>query len=259
MTGPRIERIGDAVMILGDARAALPLVLDLAGPARCLVTDPPWSVSKGGRRRSPAAFKLGGWMAHYDNAGSIVAGADLAPADWLPAAVAQLTAAADLYVFASERQVASGDLMTAAAASRLRLHRLLAWDKRSAMPGRWYTQTLEFALYLFKGRARSIAQGSTPALAALPARDHTDHPTEKPVPLLRRWIVNSTRAGDLILDPFAGSGSTGVAALRSGRRFLGIEIDPRWFEVACTRLEAARAAAPTGAPDFIPMTQESLL
>ena len=65
------------------------------------------------------------------------------------------------------------------------------------------------------------------------------HPTQKPESLLERIVVASTNPGDLILDPFMGSGTTGVAALRHGRRFIGIEMDAEYLEgIARPRLQA---------------------
>ena len=70
------------------------------------------------------------------------------------------------------------------------------------------------------------------------------HPTQKPVALLTR-IVEATAAEDgLVLDPFSGSGTTGVAALRLGRRYLGIERDPEWLALARARLEAESDGTP---------------
>lgn len=65
------------------------------------------------------------------------------------------------------------------------------------------------------------------------------HPTEKPVGLLASLITSVTKPGDLILDPFAGSGSTLVAAKKTGRRFVGIELDDEYFEKAQRRIKEA--------------------
>lgn len=67
-------------------------------------------------------------------------------------------------------------------------------------------------------------------------QNDTEHSAEKPVELLQFLIECSTAQGELVLDPFAGSGATGVAAQRSGRTFVGIELDPKWAEVAEGRL-----------------------
>jgi site-specific DNA-methyltransferase (adenine-specific) len=69
------------------------------------------------------------------------------------------------------------------------------------------------------------------------------HPTEKPVGLLRELIESSTRANEVVLDPFAGIGSTGVAALLAGRRAVLVEIDRSYCDLAIPRLKAAEALA----------------
>jgi len=73
-----------------------------------------------------------------------------------------------------------------------------------------------------------------------PRRDekrHGKHPTQKPEGLLERIILSSTNEGELVLDPFMGSGTTGVVALRHARRFLGIENEPKYFAIARKRLK----------------------
>jgi site-specific DNA-methyltransferase (adenine-specific) len=68
---------------------------------------------------------------------------------------------------------------------------------------------------------------------------HGVHPTEKPVALMAEIVSLFSAPGQSILDPFMGSGTTGVAAVRSGRRFIGIETDARFFEIACQRIRIA--------------------
>lgn len=72
-------------------------------------------------------------------------------------------------------------------------------------------------------------------------KSHGRHPTQKPVELLLRCIEASTNPGDRIFDPFNGSGTTGVAALRSGRRYVGSELDPEYVKLTTSRLKAAGA------------------
>ncbi|MEI7705911.1 MAG: site-specific DNA-methyltransferase [Deltaproteobacteria bacterium] len=74
---------------------------------------------------------------------------------------------------------------------------------------------------------------------------HGRHPTQKPLALLERVIAASSNPGDLVLDPFAGSGTTGVAAVMAGRRFLGVEMDPAYLDLAARRIRAVEA--PPGA------------
>lgn len=75
-------------------------------------------------------------------------------------------------------------------------------------------------------------------------RRHGRHPTQKPVALIDRCIRASTNPGDTVLDPFAGTASTGVAALMNGRHFLGIEQDPAYVAIGIRRLSAIPARLP---------------
>jgi predicted RNA methylase len=85
------------------------------------------------------------------------------------------------------------------------------------------------------------------------------HPTEKPVPLMITLVEVVTDRGQVVLDPFMGSGTTGAAALLAGRRFIGIERDPVYFDLACKRLEAAIAQGQLFTPEATNHIQESLL
>jgi site-specific DNA-methyltransferase (adenine-specific) len=72
------------------------------------------------------------------------------------------------------------------------------------------------------------------------------HPTQKPLALLLDWIVKFTEPGELVLDPFMGSGTTGVACEKLGRRFIGVEKDPKYFEMACSRIAETHRALSGG-------------
>ncbi len=85
------------------------------------------------------------------------------------------------------------------------------------------------------------------------------HPTEKPWRLMRDLLQNFTQPGQIILDPFAGSGTTLVAAVRTGRRAIGIEINPEHFSTMCHRVKAALASVNVTGPELTAQVQEELL
>jgi len=70
------------------------------------------------------------------------------------------------------------------------------------------------------------------------ASEVKEHPTQKPLPLMK-WCIGFLPDAQTILDPFMGSGTTGVAAVKLGRKFIGIEIEPKYFDIACRRIQAA--------------------
>ena len=79
------------------------------------------------------------------------------------------------------------------------------------------------------------------------------HPTQKPIEVIK-WIIELCPSSETILDPFMGSGTTGVACVKLGRKFIGIEIEPKYFDIACKRIE--RAYADQALLDMMPAEPE---
>lgn len=132
--------------------------------------------------------------------------------------------------------------------------RAIPWTKPAAMPslhGRYPGQAFEaIALAQFPsapacpmgGAARHYSfTRARPGQAGGPGGTEAFHPTTKPLPLMLAMVTDFTEPGDIVLDPFAGSGTTGVACIRLGRQFIGIEKDPAYFEIACRRLAGDEA------------------
>lgn len=118
----------------------------------------------------------------------------------------------------------------------------IVWSKRGGGQGDTRTQASpshEVAWWATKGRFRWAGRRLQSVIEARPphAKIRT-HPTEKPVRMLREIIQSATHAGDLVVDPFMGTGSCGVAARQAGRRFWGCELDAGYMQVATTRLAA---------------------
>ena len=123
----------------------------------------------------------------------------------------------------------------------LRAHNMLVWNKLSG-PGNHYAFIHELVLF-HAGRGSNI--GDTDIIAAVKAFSSgarsSDgakvHPTQKPVNLIAKFITESCPPGGVILDTFGGSGTTAVAAIRTGRRFVLMEQDEGYFLTSCKRLE----------------------
>ncbi|WP_152053034.1 DNA-methyltransferase [Tautonia marina] len=85
------------------------------------------------------------------------------------------------------------------------------------------------------------------------------HPTQKPLRLLCDWVRLFSDPGETVLDPFAGSGTTGIACLRLGRRFIGIERDPEYFEAMCRRIERELGRPRLFLPEPLPPPTQTTL
>jgi site-specific DNA-methyltransferase (adenine-specific) len=125
------------------------------------------------------------------------------------------------------------------AAAGFKVKRLLVWVKDQHTAGDLggdYANRTEYVLFGHKGRRLLAGHRDANVLFFKRAGRKRDHPTEKPEDMLRYLIAKSSAPGELVLDPFAGSGTTCRAAKDLGRRFLGIEIDPTYAEIARRRV-----------------------
>lgn len=137
----------------------------------------------------------------------------------------------------------------------------IIWYKRNAPPNlscRYFTHSTEIILWAAKGpkskhhfdyklmkemnggkQMRNVWELSAPAAGE---KKYGKHPTQKPVELLKRILLASTRPGDLVLDPFCGSSTTGVAAIQLGRSYVGIDAEKQYLELSAKRLKDAADA-----------------
>jgi len=207
----RVEHIGDATLYLGDCRDVLPTL----GKVDAVVTDPPYGIEgtwDGGN--SHGWGKLSKQAESWDNRPDWFA-------EWLP------TAARKLIVWGGQyfNLPASGSW--------------LIWDKvvREFTSGHAEMAWTNLGLPI---RAFNSA-------TCLLANEGKKHPTQKPLPLMQ-WCLGFIPDAGTILDPFAGSGTTGVACAHEGRRFIGIEREPTYFDIACKRIADAYAQPRLFAP-----------
>lgn len=142
-----------------------------------------------------------------------------------------------LYAFADEE--AAIIYRAAAQAAGFRHRRMLVWDKMAIGMGYSYRSAHEFIVYVEKGPTRKLSDlGVGSILRFKRLRGDQYYPTEKPVDLLSLLIRQSSVGGDLVLDPFCGSGAVGEAALRAGRRFMGADLSRDAVERARRRCNA---------------------
>ena len=118
-----------------------------------------------------------------------------------------------------------------------KLHNLLVWNKNNTTPNRWYMKNCEYVIFARKGVAKAINNPSSQTVHNFDnIIGNKQHPTEKPVDLMKLYIENSSQVGDTVLDPFMGVGSTGVACKELGRNFIGVELDKQYFDIATKRV-----------------------
>lgn len=205
----RIEKIGAATLYLGDCREVLPTLPKVDA----VITDPPYGIGassgtgKYGRLKIEAGVDLG-WDSATPDASLL-----------------------KLLVSMSDRSVIFGGNYFNLPPSR----NYLVWDKGAGFKGRDFAEC-EIAWCSWDANARVLTYDP---LARGDYRNK-QHPTQKPVAVMSWAIKHAGVVGGIILDPFMGSGSTGVAAVQMGRKFIGIEREPSYFEIACERIANAQ-------------------
>lgn len=118
----------------------------------------------------------------------------------------------------------------------------LIWDKGNKIMGQFYMSQFEYILFFRKGRGLRINHCGTSDILSVPniklkgIDGKNLHDTEKPVELMKILIDNSSQPNGIVLDPFMGIGSTGIACKESNRQFIGIEIDPQYYNIAQERI-----------------------
>jgi site-specific DNA-methyltransferase (adenine-specific) len=134
----------------------------------------------------------------------------------------------------------------------------LVWDKCTIGMGYHYRARYELILFFEKGKRRLNDLGIADIIEV--PRIRGGYPAEKPVEVADVLIRQSTEAGQVVADPFMGSGSVGVAATRLGRRFFGNDLNPEAVEIAGRRLRegGALGTAPSPGPDAEPMQADLL-
>jgi site-specific DNA-methyltransferase (adenine-specific) len=125
----------------------------------------------------------------------------------------------------------------------------LVWDKQAIGMGYHYRARYEFILFFEKGKRRLNDLGIADVIAV--PRVHRGYPAEKPPAVSEVLIKQSTAAGEIVADPFMGSGSVGVAALKNGRRFLGTDLNPEAVRLSAERLRKfGDGQAPADLPEI---------
>jgi site-specific DNA-methyltransferase (adenine-specific) len=206
----RIETIGDATLYLGDCLGILPTL----GKVDAVVTDPPYGIS--------SWSTTGGYKGRISESDKN----DLKSWDVIDPVVISAVWSMKCEIIMWGGNYLSGVLGSCRSP--------LIWDKKQS--GMQYAEC-EIAWTNFnRGTVRLLSL----SVASGDQFGKKEHPTQKPTKVME-WSISQLKGDpNLILDPFMGSGTTGVACMNLGRKFIGIEIEPKYFDIACERIENAQ-------------------
>ena len=155
-----------------------------------------------------------------------------------------------IYIWCNKNQIL--DIMKYFIEEKKCNYEILTWDKTNPVPmtDNTYLQDIEYCLF-FREKGCKLNDGyelkSKWYVSPINKsdKDKYNHPTIKPLELVKRHILHSTQPNDIILDCFCGSGTTCLAAKKTGRRYIGMEIDPEYHKIAVDRLNGINANGQT--------------
>jgi len=236
----RVEHIGNATLYLGDCRDVLPTLQSVGG----VISDPPFEEEAHNLQRRLQGKKGAG------PAGRVI---EFAPLSFPPITeetrlfvareMTRLSAGWSLVFCQAEAVAAWRDAFEAAGA---KYKRSMVWIKpdgmpqyNGQMPGMGYESIA--AAWCGDGHSKWNGGGRHGVFTVNKGEGQGPnlHETQKPVRLMRLLVELFSNEGETVLDPFMGSGTTGVACQRLGRKFIGIECNEPYFDIACRRIEEA--------------------
>lgn len=203
-----------------------------------IITDPPYNISQDNNFSTMRNPRKGVDFGEWDK------GFDLY--NWISDYSEILDKNGSIIIFCSYRFISH--IIDKLEDSGMVVKDIIIWRKSNPMPRnieRRYVQDTEFAVWAVKKNSKWIFNKPENSAYLRPCfetstvsgREKTGHPTQKSLKLMEDLIKIHTNKNDVILDPFMGSGSTGVAAIKHGRKFIGIELEKEYFEIACNRLK----------------------
>lgn len=207
---------GQVQLYLGDCLDVLPTLA--AGSVDAVVTDPPYGINL-----DTDYSKMGNTKRGYPRIVGDDGSLDLSPLFDL--GQVQVVFGADNFYWQLPPQLSGW----------------LCWDKRcSELADRMFGHPFELAWVSKPRFARIYRIQHGGAVNADGANQPRLHPTQKPVALMTHILQDVTSEGWTVLDPFMGSGTTGVACVQTGRRFIGVEIEEKYFNIAVKRIQEAK-------------------
>ena len=217
-------------LMLGDCLERMKEIPD--GSIDLIITDPPYSGTSGGLNETNKHY---GSLIESGNDGKLFKHNDILLKDYIPVLFRVLKNNTHAYIMTNTKNLE--ETLKQARLAGFYLHNLLVWVKNNCTPNRWYMKNVEYILFLKKGKAKTINNCSSKTATTIKShKGERHHPTIKPVELMEFYITNSSNYDDTILDPFMGSGTTGVACKNLNRNFIGIELDETYYNIAKDRI-----------------------
>ena len=231
--------MSDIKLYNGDCLELMKLIPDKS--IDLILTDPPYKITARGN-----GGNSGGMFQKKEvNNGKVFKVNDLEIEDWLPEFYRVLKDGTHCYIMTNNKNITH--YLSVIDSSLFHFIKNLIWVKDNKIMGQTYMSQFEYVIMLRKGKHKRINDCGQGDVLQIPNKKmknlegKTIHDTEKPVKLNEILIANSSNEGEIVLDPFMGVGSCGVACINTNRDFIGIELDEGYYNIAKERIESAQS------------------
>ena len=201
-----------------------------SGSVDLILTDPPYKTTSRG-----SSGGTGGILKDdLNKKGMVFKHNSITFDEWLPECFRVLKNDSHAYFMCNNKNLSS--MLISIDKAGFKIFKTLIWAKNSPITNMYYMDSHEYIIFCRKGRAKRINDCGTKSVLNIDNPRNKIHPTQKPIELMEILIKNSTNENQTVLDMFMGSGSTGVACVDTNRKFIGIELDDKYFEIAEKRI-----------------------
>lgn len=221
---------------MGDACTVIDELISSNVTVNHIITDPPYNISHKNNfntLNSPRhGIDFGEWDRNFDLF------------SWIPKYAEILDKNGSFIIFCSYRHISF--IIKVMEENNIEVKDILVWKKSNPMPRniqRRYVQDMEFAVWGVKKGAKWVfnKDRNKPYMRSMfetgvVSGKERSHPTQKSLQLMQEIIKIHTNENDVVLDPFMGSGTTGLACLNQNRKFIGVELDKKYFNLSANRL-----------------------
>ena len=209
------------------------------GSIDLILTDPPYNIARKNNftTMGRAGIDFGEWDKGFEQL------------EWLAEIPRILKPDGSVVIFNAWANL--GDIARRCEELGLVIKDMLRWVKTNPMPrnrDRRYITDYECAIWLTNKNAKWVFhrlsdtyQRPEFSYGVVSGKEKTTHPTQKPIALMEELLLIHSNEGDIVLDPFLGSGTTALAAVNTNRHYIGFELDEKYFDIACKRLDEAES------------------
>lgn len=224
-------------LVHGDCNAAMKALVKQGVKVDAIITDPPYNISKANNFSTMKTAKRQGVdFGEWDKGFDLIS--------WLDIADKLLKDGGNIVIFNSFLNI--GNIAKALESRGYAIKDLIRWIKPNPMPRNMscrFVSDYELAIWCVKGKKKWTFNNTSGSYLRPEIRcpspngkERLGHPTQKPVCLMETLVKILTNPEDVVLDPFMGSGSTGVACIRQNRHFIGIELDEKYYNMSYKRI-----------------------